>query len=123
MPYDITLKAYIKVFYRAMAQVSCDIQQPKPSRPNEGMIYINVELTSLAAQHFESGRQSEISLLISRQLEKCFKDSRCIDLECLCIVADKKVTKMHNLSIPVYNIQYVQSINFIHYMLLYRYGT
>ncbi|XP_014608030.1 PREDICTED: exosome complex component RRP45 isoform X2 [Polistes canadensis] len=27
---------------RVVAQVSCDIQQPKASRPNEGMIYINV---------------------------------------------------------------------------------
>ncbi|XP_077254855.1 exosome complex component Rrp45 isoform X1 [Temnothorax americanus] len=76
---------------RAVAQVSCDIQQPKTSRPNEGMIRINVELTPLAAQHFESGRQSEAAILISRQLEKCFKDSKCIDLESLCIVADKKV--------------------------------
>lgn len=77
-----------------MAQVSCDIQQPKTSRPNEGMIRINVELTPLAAQHFESGRPSEAAILISRQLEKCFKDSKCVDLESLCIVADKKVTRM-----------------------------
>lgn len=76
---------------KAVAQVSCDIHQPKISRPNEGIMYINVELTPLAAQHFESGRQSEAAILISRQLEKCFKDSKCIDLESLCIVADKKV--------------------------------
>ncbi|XP_014472954.1 PREDICTED: exosome complex component rrp45 isoform X2 [Dinoponera quadriceps] len=76
---------------KAIAQVSCDIQQPKTSRPNEGMIHINVELSQLAAQHFESGRPSEASIMISRQLEKCFKDSKCVDLESLCIVADKKV--------------------------------
>nr|XP_012216279.1 PREDICTED: exosome complex component RRP45 [Linepithema humile] len=76
---------------KAVAQVSCDIQQPKFSRPNEGTIRINVELTPLAAQHFESSRQSEASILISRQLEKCFKDSKCVDLESLCIEADKKV--------------------------------
>jgi len=64
------------------------------SRPNEGMIRINVELAPLAAQHFESNRQSETTILISRQLEKCFKDSKCIDLESLCIVADKKVIKI-----------------------------
>jgi len=81
------------IFCRVIAQVSCDIQQPKMSRPNEGMIRINVELAPLAAQHFESNRQSEATILISRQLEKCFKDSKCIDLESLCIVADKKVTK------------------------------
>lgn len=76
---------------RVIAQVSCDVQQPKTARPNEGTVYINVELTPLAAQHFESGRQSEATIIISRQLEKCFKDSKCIDLESLCIVADKKV--------------------------------
>lgn len=76
---------------RVIAQVTCDIQQPKTSRPNEGMLHINVELNPMAAQHFDSGRQSEISILISRQLEKCYQDSKCIDLESLCIIADKKV--------------------------------
>ncbi|OAD59419.1 Exosome complex component RRP45 [Eufriesea mexicana] len=76
---------------RVIAQVTCDIQKPKTSRPNEGMLHINVELNPIAAQHFDSGRQSEISILISRQLEKCYQDSKCIDLESLCIIADKQV--------------------------------
>ncbi|XP_043263055.1 exosome complex component RRP45-like isoform X2 [Colletes gigas] len=76
---------------RAVAQVTSDIQQPNTSRPNEGMLHINVELNPMAAQHFDGGKQSESSILISNQLEKCFKDSKCIDLESLCIVADKKV--------------------------------
>ncbi|XP_046747881.1 exosome complex component RRP45 isoform X1 [Diprion similis] len=76
---------------KAIAQVSCDIQQPKASRPNEGMLHINVEFNPIAAPHFEAGRQSEIAMQVNRQLEKCFKDSRCIDLESLCIVADEKV--------------------------------
>lgn len=79
------------IYYRVVANVSCDIQAPKLSRPNEGMIYINVELNPLAASHFEAGRQSEMGVLMTRQLEKCFKDSKCVDLEALCIVADKKV--------------------------------
>lgn len=82
-----------------MAQVSCDIQQPKASRPNEGMLHVNVELNPLAAQHFESGRQSEAAALINRQLEKCLKESRCVDLESLCIVADKKVSIINILSV------------------------
>ncbi|XP_015126288.1 exosome complex component RRP45 [Diachasma alloeum] len=76
---------------QVIANVSCDVQPPKVSRPNEGMVHINVELTPLAAPYFEAGRQSEAGVLLTRQLEKCFKDSRCIDLESLCIVADKKV--------------------------------
>lgn len=81
----------VQFCYRAVAQVTCDIQQPKTSRPNEGMLHINVELNALVAQNFDSGTQSELSVLISRQLEKCFKDSKCIDLESLCIIADKMV--------------------------------
>ncbi|XP_058806814.1 exosome complex component RRP45 isoform X2 [Phymastichus coffea] len=76
---------------KVAAQVSCDIQPPKSARPNEGMLHVNVELNPLAASHFEGGRGSEATAVINRQLEKCLKDSRCIDLESLCIVADKKV--------------------------------
>ncbi|XP_015596977.1 exosome complex component RRP45 [Cephus cinctus] len=75
---------------KAIAQVSCDIQKPKASRPNEGMLHINVELNPMAAPFFEAGRQSDPSVQINRQLERCLKDSKCIDLESLCIVADKK---------------------------------
>ncbi|KAH0563544.1 hypothetical protein KQX54_016258 [Cotesia glomerata] len=45
----------------------------------------------LAAAHFEVGRQSEVGVALTRQLERCFKDSRCLDKEYLFIVADKKV--------------------------------
>lgn len=55
------------------------------------MLHINVELSSIAAQHFESNKQMEETSIINRQLEKCLKDSRCLDLEALCIVAEKKV--------------------------------
>ncbi|CAD6216735.1 GSCOCG00011354001-RA-CDS [Cotesia congregata] len=76
---------------RVMANVSCDIQQPKLSRLNEGLSNMNVELNLLAAAHFEVGRQSEVGVALTRQLERCFKDSRCLDMEFLCIVVDKKV--------------------------------
>lgn len=78
--------------------MSCEVQQPKASRPNEGMLFINVELSPLAAQHFESGKQSELKSSINRQLEKCIKESKCVDLESLCIVADKKVFQVYLIS-------------------------
>lgn len=46
----------------------------------------------MAALHFESGRQSDISVQVNRLLEKCLKESKCVDLEALCIVADEKVS-------------------------------
>ena len=78
-------------FPRILAQVSCEVQQPKPTRPNEGLLFINVELSPMGAPHFEAGRQSELAVQLNRLLEKCIKDSRCVDLESLCIVAEEKV--------------------------------
>lgn len=74
-----------------MTQVKCEIQVPKTTRPNEGLLFVNVELSSMAAPQFESGRTSDLSLHINRLLEKCIKDSRAVDLESLCIVAEEKV--------------------------------
>ena len=45
----------------------------------------------MGAPHFEVGRQSELAVQLNRLLEKCIKDSRCVDLESLCIVAEEKV--------------------------------
>lgn len=74
-----------------LAQVSCEIQQPKSSRPNEGLININVELSPMGAPQFEPGRQSELSVHLNRMLEKCLKDSKAVDLESLCIKLYEKV--------------------------------
>lgn len=78
------------------------------------MLYVNVELNPLAAQHFESGRPSEAAALINRQLEKSLKESRCVDLESLCIVADKKVCFMKSKNI----IKFSQ-VNCIFFFLIY----
>jgi exosome complex component RRP45 len=45
----------------------------------------------MGAPHFETGRQSATSIQLNRLLEKCIKDSKCVDLESLCIVAEEKV--------------------------------
>ncbi|XP_017480837.1 PREDICTED: exosome complex component rrp45 isoform X2 [Rhagoletis zephyria] len=76
---------------KVLAQVSCELGVPKSTRPNEGMIYINVELGQMAAPHFESGRNSELNVQISRTLERTFKDSRCVDLESLCVTTEERV--------------------------------
>ncbi|XP_054730451.1 exosome complex component RRP45 isoform X1 [Anastrepha obliqua] len=76
---------------KVLAQVSCELGVPKSTRPNEGLIYINVELGQMAAPHFESGRNSELNVRISRTLERTFKDSRCVDLESLCVTTEERV--------------------------------
>lgn len=75
---------------RVLAQVSCELGEPKASRPNEGLLYINVELGPMAAIHFEAGRNSDLTVQINRILERTFKDSKCVDLESLCVTAEDK---------------------------------
>ena len=42
-----------------MAQVSCEMTVPKDSRPSEGSLLLNVELSPMAAPHFEAGRRTD----------------------------------------------------------------
>ncbi|XP_008315917.1 exosome complex component RRP45 isoform X1 [Cynoglossus semilaevis] len=76
---------------RVMAQVSCEIVAPKESRPNEGIVFFNIELSPMASPTFEQGRQSELSVKLNRQLERCLRNSKCIDTESLCVVSGEKV--------------------------------
>lgn len=76
---------------KVLAQVSCELGIPKATRPTEGMMYINVELGPMAAPHFEAGRNSDLTVQINRTLERTFKDSRCVDLESLCVRAEDHV--------------------------------
>lgn len=76
---------------KVLAQVSCEVALPKQTRPNEGLLNINVELSPMASPYFETGRMTEECIQINRILEKALKDSRAVDLESLCIVAEDKV--------------------------------
>ena len=51
----ILIDLNISVF-RVLAQVSCEVTEPKQARPNEGVLFVNVELSPMAASHFEPGR-------------------------------------------------------------------
>jgi len=76
---------------RVMAQVSAQVTEPRLARPNEGILMVNVELSPIAAPRFEAGRMSEEGVEMSRTLERCLKESRCLDLESLCIISEEKV--------------------------------
>lgn len=76
---------------RVLVQVSSEVVIPKPSRPSEGVLYLNVELSRMAASNFEGGRPSEYCVEINRLLERCVVESRALDFESLCIVAGEKV--------------------------------
>lgn len=77
---------------KVFAQVTCEISTPKATRPNEGTIFINVEMGPMAAPHLEVGFPlSDSTVQINRILERTLRESRCVDLESLCIIAEEKV--------------------------------
>jgi len=76
---------------KVTSQVSSEILKPKDTRPNEGLLRINLELSPMAAQHFEQNKQSDYSVELNRLLERNVKQSRCLDVEALCIRAGEKV--------------------------------
>ena len=46
----------VLVVFRVLSQVSCEVQQPRAARPNEGNLIINLELSPMASPSFEPGR-------------------------------------------------------------------
>ncbi|CAJ0933269.1 unnamed protein product [Ranitomeya imitator] len=76
---------------RVLGQVSCELVAPKMNRPTEGILFFNLELSSMASPAFESGRSSELLVKLNRLLERCLRNSKCIDTESLCVQAGEKV--------------------------------
>ncbi|KAG7160833.1 Exosome complex component RRP45-like, partial [Homarus americanus] len=79
---------------RVLAQVTGEVVEPRPSRPNEGKISISVHLSPMAAPHFESGRSNDLVDELQQILERNIKESRCLDLESLCVLAEESVWQL-----------------------------
>ncbi|KAK3507490.1 hypothetical protein QTP70_027017 [Hemibagrus guttatus] len=82
---------------RVLAQVSCELVPPKDSRPTEGIMFFNLELSPMASPGFQSNRQSELLVTLNRQLERCLRNSRCIDTESLCVISGEKWTLVNRV--------------------------
>lgn len=77
---------------RVQACVSCEVTQPRPHRPTDGQLFFNVTLSPMGSPAFEiGGRSSPIVTETARILERCFKESKAVDTESLCIIAGQKV--------------------------------
>lgn len=76
---------------RVIAGVKMNIGKPFEDVPNEGMLIVNTEFTPMAAPEFESGPPGEDAVELSRVVDRGIRESKCIDLEKLCIIPGEKV--------------------------------
>lgn len=76
---------------KVMTQISATIAEPKLTRPSEGVINIRVDLSMLGSTNYDTNRNSDECVQLTRLLHKGIKDARCIDLESLCIISGEKV--------------------------------
>ncbi|XP_045135543.1 exosome complex component RRP45A-like isoform X2 [Portunus trituberculatus] len=83
-------------------KVTCEVVEPRPSRPNEGKLSIAVHLSPMAAPHLEPGRTNDVVDELQQILDRNIKESRCLDLESLCIQAEESVWQLR-LDVTVLN--------------------
>lgn len=76
---------------KVMTQISAIIAEPRLTRPSEGVINIRADLTMLGSTNYDTSRNSDECVQLSRLLHKGIRDARCIDLESLCIISGEKV--------------------------------
>ena len=63
---SVSLIKYYFALCRVLGQVSCEVTQPKPNRPTEGQLFINLELSPMASPAFEAGRLVLITVITIR---------------------------------------------------------
>lgn len=76
---------------KVLTQISSTIAEPRLTRPAEGVVNIRVDLSPLGSVNYDTSRNSEDCVQLTRLLHKGIKEARCIDLESLCIVNGEKV--------------------------------
>ncbi len=71
--------------------VKMSVGEPFSDTPNEGVLIVNVELVPVASPTFEPGPPNEDAIEIARVIDRGIRESKCIDLESLCIQEGKEV--------------------------------
>lgn len=76
---------------RALALVTGDLVKPHPHRPTEGFLSFHVNLSPMSSPYIDLGRPSERAVEIGRLIDRCFRESRAVDTESLCLLAGELV--------------------------------
>ncbi|OQR69838.1 exosome complex component RRP45-like [Tropilaelaps mercedesae] len=74
---------------KVLAQCSAHLCEPKPTRPNEGRLSIHFDVSPMAAP-LQDNRTLEYRVGIGRLLDRVIRDSECVDLENLCLIAAER---------------------------------
>src|SRR3989344_1210715 len=82
-----------------IAGVKMDVGEPFPDTQDKGNLMVNAELLPLASPDFESGPPDVHSIELARVIDRGIRESKCIDMEKLCI---KKGEKVWNVFIDLY---------------------
>uniref|UniRef100_A0A0K2UJT2 Exosome complex component RRP45 n=1 Tax=Lepeophtheirus salmonis TaxID=72036 RepID=A0A0K2UJT2_LEPSM len=70
---------------RVLASTSCSVGEPQSSRPNEGVLKIRMEPLA------KRSMTTEALVELNRVIERVLKQSKCLDMESLCISSEEKV--------------------------------
>ncbi|HKZ45312.1 MAG TPA: exosome complex protein Rrp42 [archaeon] len=73
-----------------IAGIKIELGEPFDDTPNEGVLSVSTEFTPMAAPEFESGPPGEDAIELSRVVDRGIRESKCIELEKLCITPGEK---------------------------------
>ncbi|VDL65277.1 unnamed protein product [Nippostrongylus brasiliensis] len=79
---------------KVLCAVSATLTEPRATRPNKGFVTVDVDMSPMGNPANEHNRLGERGLELTRMLELVLRDSRCIDVESLCVRAHKEVWKL-----------------------------
>ncbi len=74
-----------------IAGVKLNAGEPFPDTPNEGVLMVNAEFSPVASPEFELGPPRESAIELARIVDRGIRESKCIDVEKLCIKEGEKV--------------------------------
>ena len=74
-----------------LAGVKMSVGQPFPDTPDEGVLIVNTELVPVASPTFDPGPPNETAIEIARVTDRGIRESKCIELDKLCITPSEEV--------------------------------
>ncbi|KAJ3616708.1 hypothetical protein Zmor_009075 [Zophobas morio] len=82
---------------KVLAQISSEVVVPSSERSTEGFLIFNIDISPMASPAYETGRLTKECIELTRIVERCFRESRVVETEGLCIVAGEKENNLLNL--------------------------